>query len=219
MSLLESYGMTANSGILAEQVAVDNETEKGEETEETQETEKTEETKTLTVYPNYDHDIMASFASEGSNYTVTVTNANSITFSSDKDDSLLLTPLLTTSENAYRLGAEDAKASYTVAASAERARGDRVVWFTAADSFLGDKDLSSITEQQVNNTMAVIFAQAWTNNIYKSKLSVAPASQYMTNGLAMSETAATVLGMIFVAVIPLAVVGVAGIVRYKREKA
>lgn len=213
MSLLDSYGMTANSGILAEQVEVKTETEEGgEET-------KTEESKTLTVYPNYDHDIMATIAAQGGEYSAKITNANSIKLNTEKDTSLLLSPILKTSENSYFVGAESDKASHIVAAAAERARGDRLVWFTAADSFLGIGDMASFDEQQLNNTMAVLFAQAWTNNVYTSTLNEAPPSQYMTNGLEMSETVATVLGMIFVAVIPFAVVGIVGIVRYKREKA
>lgn len=213
MSLLDSYGMTANAGILAEQVTIEN------ESEESAEEPKTEESKTLTVYPNYDHDIMATIASQGGEYSAKITNANSIKLNEGKDSSLLLTPILKTSENAYFAGAENEKATHIVAAAAERARGDRVVWLTAADSFLGVGDMASFDEQQINNTMAVLFAQSWTNNVYSSQLSEAPASQYMTNGLQMSETASTVLGMIFVAVIPAAAVAVAAIIRYKREKA
>jgi len=213
MSLLDSYGMTASAGILAEQVTIEN------ESEESAEEPKTEESKTLTVYPNYDHDIMATIASQGGEYSAKITNANSIKLNEGKDSSLLLTPILKTSENAYFAGAENEKATHIVAAAAERARGDRVVWLTAADSFLGVGDMASFDEQQINNTMAVLFAQSWTNNVYSSQLSEAPASQYMTNGLQMSETASTVLGMIFVAVIPAAAVAVAAIIRYKREKA
>ncbi len=213
MSLLDSYGMTANSGILAEQVTVKTETdEDGEE-------KKTEESKTLTVYPNYDHDIMATIAAQGGEYIAKITNASSIKLNIEKDTSLLLSPILKTSDNAYFAGAESDKASHIVAAAAERARGDRLVWFTAADSFLGIGDMASFDEQQLNNAMALLFAQSWTNNVYTSKLNEAPASQYMTNGLTISETAATVLGMIFVAVIPAAVVGTFAIIRYKREKA
>lgn len=213
MSLLDSYGMTANEGTLAEQVTVKTETEEGgEET-------KTEETKTLTVYPNYDHDIMATIAAQGGEYSAKITNASSIKLNTEKDTSLLLSPILKTSENAYFEGAESDKASHIVAAAAERARGDRLVWFTAADSFLGVGDMASFDEQQLSNTMAVLFAQAWTNNVFTSKLKEAPASQYATNGLTISETAATVLGMVLVAVIPAAVVGTCGMMRYRREKA
>lgn len=212
MSLLDSYGMTANAGTLAEQVTVTEETEEGTEVT------RTEESKTLTVYPNYDHDIMAALASQGGEYSAKITNANSIKLNSEKDASLLLTPILKTSENAYFAGAEDEKAVHTVAAAAERARGDRLVWFTSADSFLGIGDSASFDEQQLNNTMALLFAQSWTNNVYTSKIEQAPASQYMTNGLAISETGATVLGMIFVAVIPAAAVAVFALIRYKREK-
>ena len=213
MSLLDSYGMTANEGTLAEQVTVKTETEEGgEET-------KTEETKTLTVYPNYDHDIMATIAAQGGEYSAKITNASSIKLNTEKDTSLLLSPILKTSENAYFEGAESDKASHIVAAAAERARGDRLVWFTAADSFLGIGDMASFDEQQLSNTMAVLFAQAWTNNEFTSKLKEAPASQYATNGLTISETAATVLGMVLVAVIPAAVVGTCGMMRYRREKA
>lgn len=214
MSLLEGYGMKAEKGSLAEKITVEQESADGGEP-----TTVTEETNDLTVYANYDHDIMAGLASETAEYSAKVTGARSLILNSANDSSLLVTPILKTSENVYFAGAEDEKASHTVAAAAERARGDRVVWFTAAESFLGLGEDASLDEQYINNGMAVLLAQAWTNNIYTSELSASPASQYMTNGLQISETAATVLGMIFAAVIPAAAAGVVMAVRYKRERA
>ncbi len=210
MSLLASYGMSADTGIINDTV-----TAEGENADEAS----TEETSTLTLTPNHDHDILATGAGEGDGYSFTVTNANALTLTQNVDPSLLLTPLLKTADTAYLNGSPDTKSSYTVAAAAELSRGDRVVWFTGADSFLGIGDVESVDEQQINNTMLVLLASQWTNNVYESKLSEAPASQYTVRGLEISETAATVLGMIFVAVIPAAAVAIAAMVRYKRERA
>ena len=211
MSILASYGMTAKNGTLAEVKTTQGEGE-GAETVET-------ETTVITVTPNHDHDIMAAISSQANGLVVTIDKANAIELDAKGNADLLLIPLLTTSENTYFVGDTESKGTYTVAVSAEKARGDRIVWFTGAESVLGVGDISLMNEQQINDTMMAVLAVSWTNNVYRSELTTAPAARYTSRALQMSETVATVLGMIFVAVIPAAVVGTCAIVRYKREKA
>lgn len=211
MSVLAAYGMTANSAILTETKVTKGEGDNAEET--------ITETTDLTVKPNEDHDIMADISSQINGFVVTVDKSNAITLNAGADESLLLTPLLTTSENAYFAGDDTTKGVYTVAATAERASGDRVVWFTGAASILGIGDVSLMNEQQISDTMTAVLAVSWTNNVYKSVLTSAPATCYTARELQITETAATVLGMILVAIIPAAVAGCIAIVRYKREKA
>jgi ABC-2 type transport system permease protein len=209
-ALLSEYGMSAEEGTLRDIIITEEATEEIEA--------KKEETAILVTKPNYDHDIMAGMANGNATYTVTVTDANAITL--DKNDpELLLTPILTTNDTAYMADAPDKKASYTVAATAEKANGARLVWFTGADSLLGLGDLDNVGEQQISDTMAVLLAMTWTNNVYESTVAEAPASKYTVASLDMNENTATWLGVVFVAIIPICVVSPLIAVRYKREKA
>ena len=211
MSILASYGMTASDGTLAQITTTQGE-EEGAVAVET-------ETTDITVDPNNDHDIMAAISSQLRSFVVTVDKANAIAFDTNNSPDLILTPLLKTSENAYFAGNADSKGIYTVAATAEKARGDRVVWFTGAESILGIGDISLMDDQQVTDTMTAVLAASWTNNVYTSELTVAPATLYTSRPVQMSETTATVLGMVFVAIVPAAVVGICVMIRYKRERA
>ena len=94
-----------------------------------------------------------------------------------------------------------------------------MVWFTGAESILGIGDISLMDDQQVTDTMTAVLAASWTNNVYTSELTVAPATLYTSRPMQMSETTATVLGMVFVAIVPAAVVGICVMIRYKRERA
>lgn len=228
MSLLADYGMSAEKGGLRELVAKQTEesTDNGdafEETAENSEQENTdaveEESATLTVTPNEQHDLTAmlieSAASSSTELKLSVTNANSIKLDSSFD----VKPLLTTSENAYQDGAPENKGVHTVAAAAELPRGDRVVWFTGADSFIGFDSVSDADEIQVNNTTCVLASTYWTTKTYASVLVNAPATLYTNESLVISDTAVTVMGTVIIAIIPAVFAAVVLAVRYKRKKA
>ncbi len=203
-ALLADYRLTANVGLLAE--AVEPEEEGGEVTE----------TMTLTVTPNFQHDMLADYADE-SDFAVSVTNANAIQYPSNPDGSLLITPLLTTSTQSYVKGTPDAKASHAVAVAAETAEGARVVWFTGADSFLGDTS-EGPSAADLNNAICVMLAAKWSTRTYQSAITPATHKPYTAEWMTVGTGAAGAWSVILILLIPCAAVSFGIVTRYQRKK-
>lgn len=203
--LLAEYGMTANAGILAETVAA---TEEGVEDT---------VTTTLAVTPNFQHDILANYA-DSSDFSVRVTDANAIHYPQNPAGSLIVTPLLTTSAQAYVQDSPEVVGSFCISAAAETAEGARVVWFTGADSFLGDMTKSP-TAEDVNNAMCVLSAASWSTGSYQSEITPAEHKAYTAEWMTIGSGAATAWGVILIVLIPAATVSIALVKRYGRKKA
>ncbi len=204
-ALLAEYGMTASVGSIAETVAA---TEEGAEAT---------ETTTLTVTPNFQHDMLAAYA-DSSDFSVSVTDANAIHYPQNPAGSLIVTPLLTTSTQSYVQGMPETKGSRCVAAAAETAEGARVAWFTAADSFLGDLSKAP-TSRDVNNALCVLLAAEWSTKTYQSEITPAPHKPYTSEWMTVGEGAAAAWGVIFIVLIPAAFVSFGLVKRYGRKKA
>ena len=204
-ALLAEYGMTAGKGAIAESVAP---TEEGGEAT---------ETTTLTVTPNFQHDMLADQA-ESSDFSVRVTNANAIYYPKNPAGSLIVTPLLTTTTQSYVQGSPEVKGSFCVAAAAETAEGARIAWFTGADSFLGDTS-SAPTKQDVSNALCVLLAAKWSTRTYESALTPATHKPYTAGWMAINEGAATAWGVILIVFIPGGILTYGLVTRYRRKKA
>lgn len=201
-ALLADYQLQASSAHLAQRVTEG----EGEESR---------ETTTLTLLPNFDHDVMAPL-SEESSFSVKVSDTCAILYPENPQGSLLITPILSTDAEAYPVGAEDMKGTYTVAVAAEKAEGDRLVWFTGAESYLGGENPD---EQQLYNAVCVMAATNWTSKTYTSELSKATPSVYSSSYLTVGEGVVTIWGIILIAVIPAVVVSLGIMTWYKRKKA
>jgi len=204
-ALLAEYGMTAGKGAIAEAVAP---IEEGAEAT---------ETTTLTVTPNFRHDMLADYA-DSSDFSVSVTNANAIYYPQNLAGSLIVTPLLETSTQSYVQGIPEATASFCVAAAAEMANGARVAWFTGADSFLGDMSKTP-TSSDVNNALCVLLSVSWSSKTYQSEITPAEHKAYTTEWMTVSEGAATAWGVIVIVFIPAIPVTCGLVKRYTRKKA
>lgn len=203
--LLSEYGLTANKGILAETVKP---TEEGKEAT---------ETTTLTLTPNFQHDVFADYADK-SDFSVSVTGANAIQYPSNPAGSLIITPLLTTTTQSYVAGNPDVKASYTVAVAAETAEGARVTWFTGADSFLGDMSKAP-TSSDINNALCVLLSVEWSAKRYESSLTTVPHKLYSAEWMPIGSGAAGAWSVILIAFVPCAAISFGILTRYQRKKA
>ena len=204
-ALLADYQLAASEGALVELVPA--EEEGGEATE----------SAVVSVTPNFQHDMLADYADESS-FSVTVKGANEISYPPKLGGSLLITPLLTTSETTYVQGMPDDQASRTVAVAAETADGARLVWFTGADSFLGDLSASP-SSTDVNNALCVLLAAQWSTKQYQSSLEAVEAKPYSIEPMIVSAGASGAWSVILIVLIPAAAVAVGSVKRYQRKKA
>ncbi len=204
-ALLADYQLAASNGVLSERV--EPKEEGGEATE----------TTTLTVTPNFQHDILADYADESS-FSVSVTNANAISYPPKPSGSLLITPLLTTSEESYPQGNSDDKASRTVAVAAETADGARVAWFTGADSFLGNMSGTPSTSD-LNNALCVLLAAEWSTKKYESSLAPTEHKLYTVETMKVSTGASGAWSVILILFVPATAVSVGSVKHYQRKKA
>ena len=204
-TLLSEYGLRATKGALTEAV------------EPTEEGKEATETTTLTLTPNFQHDVFADYADK-SDFSVSVTGANAIHYPQNPAGSLIITPLLTTTTQSYVAGKPDAKASYTVAAAAETADGARVTWFTGADSFLGDMTQSP-TASSINNALCVLLSAEWSTKTYASSLTPVPHKLYSAEWLSIGSGAAGAWSVILIVLVPCAAVSFGIVTRYQRKKA
>lgn len=165
----------------------------------------------LTPTLNVDHDIIASMGS----YEPRIVNANALEIKKDGlRPSQLVTPLLTTSKEAYIEGAADQKQSFALAVSVEEetAKGNtRLVWFTGADSFNGAID-------SADSLALLVYSTAWLNKTYESEVGAIDAVIYGERTPRMPEKAVTV-GAVLTVVTSIAIVVFGAIVVSKRKKA
>lgn len=205
MSLLADYALSAEKGALTEPVKME-----GESNPPSQQSDENvigprptpvEETTTLTLIPNENHDIMAN-AAESTDFSVVVSNANAIRYPENPSGSLYIQPILTTSKGEC------------VAVSAETADGARVVWFTAADSYIAAEDVS----QSVKNASCVAVAAAWTSWQYRSSLTQVPSTPYTSVTLNVTATDATLMGALLILIVPAAAVSLCALLRLKKKK-
>lgn len=211
-ALLSSYGLRAESGAVWDEVEV-KDTEEGEEAETT-----TEWQSSVSVTVNDTHDSMAMSGSAGQ-LTPVITGGNAISFFETDDPSLILTPLLTTSENAAIEKNPDAKGEKVLAAAAETSKGAHLVWFTGAPSYTVTTDVAMVDESVIYNNFCLYLAMNWTGVRYGSVLTAPDPIRYTEASLTVNESSVAFYGSLMILLIPAALIGCGVILRYKRKKA
>ena len=148
---------------------------------------------------------------EGTGYTFALSGMNALSTDSSLRAGLLITPLLQSPEDA--LAAEKAGA-HTLAIAVEEPVGDQItklVWFTGANNF-------NSKEAVTQNMYLPLFGMHWAFETYTSQVGdIAPIS-YNTTFMNVSEMSAAWLSVLFIGVIPAAMVGAGILVFMKRRK-
>ena len=196
-SITEYYGATAAEGLVCENP--ESEGEDGEDVD----------IHSITPVLNDSHDILAEFK-----YTLSVKNANAITISEELRKAQLVTPIVTTSENAY-VGDESAKAVYNLAVAVEEETSQgttRLVWITGADSF-------NEKESAQNNLAFLVYSLDWLDESYTSSVGEIKGVKFSDDMLNISSGMALGIGVILVLMIPAAVIVSGVTVISKRRRA
>lgn len=210
MALLSEYGLSAESGLVCVEKTILDE----EETEEP----KKEIVSSVDVSVNLDHDSMAAATIE-QDFLPVITGGNAISFSEKAGSSLLLTPILTTSEQAMIGDDPDTRGEKILAAAAETAEGAKLVWFTGAESFCLSRDVITEELSGIYNAYCLYLVRGWSDLTYESKAPAADAKQYDTSYLQMSDTSSMLWILITTVLIPTSVIGTGLWVRSRRKKA
>ena len=141
-------------------------------------------------------------------------DANAITISEELRKAQLVTPIVTTSENAY-VGDESAKAVYNLAVAVEEETSQgttRLVWITGADSF-------NEKESAQNNLAFLVYSLDWLDESYTSSVGEIKGVKFSDDMLNISSGMALGIGVILVLMIPAAVIVSGVTVISKRRRA
>ncbi len=223
MSLMSSYGLSALSGAVGEViVSKDSGNETGEEvTEETEEKTKESLNYELEVSVNTQHDALA-LGKEENAFTPVITGGNALLFGENGDSSLILSPLLTTSESAFVGDNTEDRGERILAASAENATGAHLLWFTGAESYcMSVMDVQSglyDSATAITNNFCIYLVMGWANLRYESNVILPEAVNYSSDYLGATGSDLLIFGLIFLVCIPTAVIVAGVIVRYKRKQ-
>lgn len=205
MSLLSSYGLSADASEVTEEVTVLDESEQEEPTKEISEV--------VDAFVNTDHDAMAS--PDLADALPAVWGGNAISFDGSMDHKALLT----TSSEAMLGKDPSTKGEKVLAATAENAQGAKLVWFTGAESFC--VPLSEMTENSpaIYNAYCLYRVRDWTNLVVESTLSLPEATIYDASYLQMTSGGAIFLMVFGVLFVPAGIAVWGIVVHYRRKKA
>lgn len=192
-AVLAEYGMSAERGVVTE------DTSDGEDGD-------TAPTTEITAKIMTDNDVLYYFENYGTE--LTVVDANAIKLDGECKETLILTPLIISSDASYVGDSSSTRASYTLACAAETADGARIVWFTGGEAF----NTASSTE----GAYAVVCAMDWVTLKYKSQLDDVPMRVFAQPSAAIESGGAKFLICLLVT-LPIAFVGFGVIVCYKRR--
>lgn len=183
---LEYYGMSAEDGIVCEGDG--------------------EDKSVVEATVNTEHDALAALDGEKA-LAMDITDGASILLNAPQDSSLILTPILTTGENAYIGDNTEEKGIKVLAAVAEQSDGvntSRIAWFTG-DSVFDEIDPSS--SEPETDTYVLVYVMSWLGIVHESKLA-APASVPYQSRIMQVEVGDIVgVGIVFIGIIPLAALG------------
>jgi len=225
MSVINAYGMSANSGTVGERVEVKNSTDEStvgpEAAPDPSAEPKYESTDSVTAYLNTDHDALSVL--KNLSVVSKITKGNDIDISA-KLEGIKTTALLTTSENCYigEYSEEDSEMKHMIlAAIAEKENGGKLLWFTGASSFLNTISSDTTEEQYVTmygNCITVVSTAALAPLSYESTLTLPSARPYASKYLTVTDTnfVFSVI-VVIVAVVAASVTGL--IIWYRRKKA
>ncbi|MBO5415850.1 MAG: Gldg family protein [Clostridia bacterium] len=204
MSIAEYYGMTSSAELVAEDPVTEEDAEESEGEEEEYDIYE------LSPVINTDHDIFASFPIN--EYTVSISQATHIKISDSLRSAQIVTPILTTSDEAY-IGEDKTKGVYNLGVAAEEAVDGgttRMVWLSSAETFNGE-DTSN------TDLSLLVYAMTWMGESYESTLGDISDPLSEEALLTVSSGTATFLGIFIVLLIPATLIAV-GIVIYVRRR-
>lgn len=214
MSLMASYGMSATTDTVGEKITVEADENEDGESEET-----VEFSDSVTATINTQHESLTALDEISSLPLPVITGGNAITFDDSVEASLILTSLLTTSENAYIGDDTGNLGKRSLAAAAETADGAHLLWFTGADSYMVAAD--SITESDdpaLSNNYCVYLSLEWTNLVYQSQLEYPDAVAYDAGYLQAVNSDAVSFGVLMIFLLPVTVIVCGWVVIYQRKK-
>ncbi len=209
MALMADYGLSASAGAVKEEITV---------TEDDGQTFQTVVSDEVEAVANGQHDALAATGEETSLIPV-ITGGNAISFGASEDSSLILTALLSTSDQAIVGDNTAEKGVRVLAAAAENNRGARLCWFTGADSYTVALSGVSSSDAAISNNFCVYLTLDWTDLEYRSALTLPEDKPYQAAPLQATASAATVFGVFTILILPLFLVGIGIIVWYRRKKA
>ena len=213
MSLMASYGMSAKEGTVGERVTTTEKNDEGGEEE------VVEYKESVSASMNTQHDALAMLDDITGLPTPVITGGNALKLDNGISASLIVTPLLTTAENAYVGENTEKTGERILAAAAETSDGAKVLWFTGAGSYLINSwEITDSTDPRFCNNYCIYVSSQWTDLTYESQLTYPEAVAYDTGFLQASTQDATAFGIFMVFVIPLAMVGGGFVVIYQRKK-
>lgn len=197
--LTASYGMSA----LAGPVTV---------TETEAETKAEKETVLLAGAPNTEHDGLVGYVGASESNYPTLKQADSILLAPSETTPYLLTPLLTSAEDAYLPTDPTQKKAHILAASAEHESGMQVVWITGAEAFNNEALMTS------NNAAFLMFTLNFTRVTFRSELPAAAPVLFSLPNLGTTTTNVAVFGFLLVLLIPAVILGAGLVARYRRKR-
>jgi hypothetical protein len=219
MSIVNAYGASAEKGIVCFDHPVEDTDESGtqsgeasssgENSSEGSETAKKPEKNSVAVKINESHDSLYDL----STYSVYITDANHITISDDLDKSVIVTKLMTTSEEAYIDGVENSKGEKTLAVAIEEETENgvtEITWFTGASSYDGEG-------AEEIALYATIYSIMWEAEDYVSEVSNVASKLLNDPTLDLSAGAKLSISATLIVIIP-AAIAVLGLVKYNKRK-
>jgi len=164
----------------------------------------------FTAEINPDHDFTNIFST---NEGMVLTDASAIEYDSSLRGPLLITPLLTTPENAL-LG--ETAGMHAVAVCIEEPVGSKtakIIWVTGADTFNAEDTKLS------DAVMAFpTYGLIWLSESYESEVGEIDSKPYSEPSLTVKQSAAVWLGILTIGVLPVGVIGAGVLYLYKRKK-
>ena len=235
MSVMSAYGLTAERGAVSEIVEVEVETKNETETEAQTDTDNSSEDSTkaeittvkelrtdVAVNVNLDHKATAQLKSVGVEISPTVSGGNSIII--NNKDGFKLTPILTTSDNAYIGDNTEDLGPRALSAVSEKIGGGTLLWFTGADSYARsllskeEANNAEIITPLYSNIYVIISSLALAPVTYESSVIVPAAKYYGERLMSVTETSYVLYTAVIIALV--VIMSVFGIIFwYKRKKA
>ena len=160
--------------------------------------------------------------------SISISDANAITYS--EIDGLEFYPLLTVSvpvksenestEEGESSNAETEAEEKIAAVSVTRNGSPKLIWFTGGDSF--EQDSSKMSDEEITNYYYLLslrnLSLEWIKLDFSSAMSFGAAKQYTASLISVQEGAKMWVGIIFIGLCPLCLLGGALLNRYTRKK-
>ncbi|MBQ7384710.1 MAG: Gldg family protein [Clostridia bacterium] len=196
MSIAEYYGATGSAELISQE----------------QDTDEEYDAHTFTPVINTDHDVFANFPVD--EYSVSISQATPITVSTSLRSALLVTPILTTSNEAY-VGEDKTKGAYNIGVAMEEeldGETTRMVWYSSADTFNSE-------EATNENISLLVYAMTWMGESYDSSLGEISVPLSDDPLLTVSSSTAGWLAAFIIIIIPAVLITVGVIIYVRRRKA